>query len=491
LGLLKKIISETAIYGISSVFGRLLNYLLVPLHTLVFLPNEYGVVGYLFSFAGFLMVTLTYGFETAFFRFSKKHQDKSKVFGTAIISYLITNVIFIGFILLFLYRIADWIKLPNNREYIIYFALIIIFDVFASIPFAKLRLESKAFRFASIKIINIIINIGLNLFFLLLCPYMLYHDILFDVVKKVYNPELGIAYIFISNLIASAITFIILFPSVFKTKLNFDFGIFKKMFKYAFPLLLVGIAAMINELLSRILLKFYLPGTETFVDSEIGIFNACIKLSILISLFTQAYKMAVEPMFFNLSDSQNAKRNYADMMLYYIFFAGFALLIVLFFLDYFKYFINENYWEGIKIVPTLLFAYLMLGIYYNLSVWYKVSDKTNYAVLISFAGAIVTIAINILFIPKYSYVASAYAALGSYSTMVLISFFWMRKEYKIDYNIKAILAIFGVLIFATVFKSKFYNEITAVYYWFATAIVLITYCGTSFAFLRKNNLNRN
>jgi len=489
LSLIKKIVSETAIYGLSSVVGRLLNYLLVPLHTFVFLPNEYGIVGYLFSYAGFLMVTLTYGFETAFFRFSKKQENRQNVFGTSIISYLISNSVFLFFILLFYQNIANWIKLPNNPEYVIWFVLIIIFDVFTSIPFAKLRLESKAIKFATVKIINILINIGLNLFFLLLCPYLLKQNILPEFINKIYNPNIGIGYIFIANLIASAATFFILFPSVFKSKLRFDFSIFKKMFKYAMPLLLVGIAAMINELLSRILLKFYLPGSEDFVNSEIGIYNACIKLAILISLFTQAYKMAVEPLFFTLSDNKNAKNNYAQMMHFYLAFAGFVVLFVFLFLDFFKFFIGNNYWEGLKIVPILLFAYLFLGIYYNLSVWYKVTDKTKFAVVISLVGALFTIIINVLFIPKYSYVASAFAALACYASMVLVSFLWMKKHYNIPYKVKSffIMMVFLVSVFA--FKITFTNQFSNFeYYTFSLIAILVYFVLTNYLFSLKKAL---
>jgi len=303
--------------------------------------------------------------------------------------FISTFIFLVGF-LLFQQPLAEFIQYPDKPQYIVWFAFIVTFDILVAIPFARLRLESKAIQFAGIKIINILINIGLNVFFLWLCPYLIKNEIATELLQKIYNPEIGIGYVFIANLVASAVTFFILLPTYFKQK--FDYTLWKKMFRYAAPLLLVGIAAMINELIDRILLKFCLSGSPEYIDGQIGIYGACYKLSILMTLFTQAYRMAVEPFFFSAAKQLEAKTKYAQLMHYFVAFGGLIFIGVTFFIDIFKYFISdESYWEGLDVVPILLMANLLLGIYFNLSVWYKLTDKTEYAAIISVIGAVITL----------------------------------------------------------------------------------------------------
>jgi len=450
MSLLKKIAGETAVYGLSSVVGRLLNYLLVPLHTAVFLPEEYGVYNYLYAYVGFLMVSLTYGFETAFFRFTQEDNLKKATFSTASVSLFVSTFIFLVGFLLFQQPLADLIQYPNKPQYIVWFAFIVAFDVLVAIPFARLRLESKAIQFAGIKIINILINIGLNVFFLWLCPYLIKNEIATEFLQKIYNPEIGIGYVFIANLVASAVTFFILLPTYFKQKLQFNYILWKKMFRYAAPLLLVGIAAMINELIDRILLKFCLNGSPEYIDGQIGIYGACYKLSILMTLFTQAYKMAVEPFFFSASKKQEAKTQYAQLMHYFVAFGGLIFIGVTFFIDIFKYFIqDESYWVGLDVVPILLMANLFLGIYFNLSVWYKLTDKTEYAAIISIIGAIITLVLNFTLIPIIGFYGSAWATLIVYFLMSVMSYFWGRKHYPVPYGLlkMGIILSLSILLF--------------------------------------------
>jgi len=456
MSLLKKIAGETAVYGLSSVVGRLLNYLLVPLHTAVFLPQEYGVYSYLYSYVGFLMVSLTYGFETAFFRFSQEEKQNKATWSTAIISLLLSTSVFLVGFLLFQQPIADLIKIPDQPEYIVWFAFIVAFDVLVAIPFARLRLEGKAFQFAGIKIINILINIGFNVFFLWFCPYLINKEIATELLQKIYHPEIGVGYVFIANLIASAATFLILLPAYFKQKLQFNYALWKRMFRYAAPLLLVGIAAMINELIDRILLKFCLSGSPTYIDSQIGIYGACYKLSILMTLFTQAYKMAVEPFFFSASKHQDAKIQYAQLMHYFVAFGGLIFMGVTFFINIFKYFIqDESYWVGLNVVPILLMANLFLGIYFNLSVWYKLTDKTEYAAIISVIGAIITLVLNFVLIPVIGFYGSAWATLVVYFTMCLMSYFWGRKYYQVPYQLIKMLGVLSLSL--VLFLIDFYG----------------------------------
>jgi len=481
---------ETAVYGLSSVVGRLLNYLLVPLHTSVFATSEYGIYGYLYSYIGLLMVLLTYGFETAFFRFTQENADRSKAFGTAVGSFLISTVIFLVIFILFNQPIASLIKIPQHPEYIIWFALIIAFDVLVAIPFARLRLQGKAFQFAGIKILSIVINIGFNLFFLLLCPYLLKHQIATDIINKIYNPSIGIGYIFIANLLASAATFLVFLPTFLKEKINFDKALWKKMFRYAAPLIVVGLAAMVNELLDRILLKFCLTGSEDYINSQIGIYSACYKLAVLMALFTQAYRMAAEPFFFSESKQQDAKQKFAQLMNYFVFFAGLIFLGVTFFIDWFKFFIsNEAYWVGLPVVPILLMAYFFLGVYFNLSVWYKLTDKTIYAAFISIIGAFITVVMNLLLIPKIGFYGSAWTTLLVYVCMTIMSFQLGQKHYKIPYNLKSLGTIFTMAImfyFLMDFVVEPNTNVVVTY--LSKVLLLLAYCaiGYSIFFAKKS-----
>lgn len=479
---------ETAVYGLSSVVGRLLNYLLVPLHTSVFLTNEYGVYGYLYSYIGLLMVLLTYGFETAFFRFTQESSDRSSAFGTAVSSFFVSTLVFLGLFLIFNQSIADLIKIPQHPEYIVWFALIIAFDVLVAIPFARLRLEGKAFKFAAIKILNILINIGFNLFFLLLCPYLLKEQIGADLIHKIYKPEIGIGYIFIANLLASGATFLVFLPSFLKEKLNFNKALWKKMFRYAAPLIVVGLAAMVNELLDRILLKFCLNGSEEYVNGQIGIYSACYKLAVLMALFTQAYRMAAEPFFFSESKQVDAKQKFAQLMNYFVLFAGLIFLGVTFFIDWFKYFIsNEAYWVGLPVVPVLLMAYFFLGVYFNLSVWYKLTDKTIYAAFISIIGAILTVVMNLILIPKIGFYGSAWTTLTVYVCMTLMSYFLGQKHYSVPYDIKNLCLIFVIaLLFYFLTDFIIAPNVSLINTYISKIVLLLAYCAIGYFIFFKN-----
>ena len=424
---LKKLASQTAIYGLSSVVGRLLNYLLVPLYTRYFLPAEYGVVTELYAYVAFLVVLLTYGMETAFFRFSKK-EETTKVYSTTLISLLISSVVFVGLIFLNSSAISQWLGYANHPEYIQFFALIIGMDAVASISFAKLREQDKAMRFAFIRIVNIMINIGLNLYFI------------------VYQ-EYGIAYIFIANLVASAITLLMLFPQMISSSWVFDKKLWKKMMIYALPLLIAGLAGMTNETIDRILLKHLLPNTD-MAASELGLYGAFYKLSIIMILFIQTFRFAAEPFFFAQEKEGNSRKIYADVMKYFTIIMAIIFLGVTIFYDVIKGFLGSEYHDerGFLVVSILLLANLFLGIYYNLSIWYKLTEKTKYGAYLSIFGAIITLSLNFTLIPVLGFVGCAWATLVCYFSMTVASYYLGKRHFSVPYQVKRIaLYLFGML----------------------------------------------
>jgi len=424
---LKKLASQTVIYGLSSVVGRLLNYLLVPLYTRYFLPAEYGVVTELYAYVAFLVVLLTYGMETAFFRFSKK-EETTKVYSTTLISLLISSVVFVGLIFLNSSAISEWLGYANHPEYIQFFALIIGMDAVASISFAKLREQDKAMRFAFIRIVNIMINIGLNLYFI------------------VYQ-EYGIAYIFIANLVASVITLLMLFPQMIGSSWVFDKKLWKKMMIYALPLLIAGLAGMTNETIDRILLKHLLPNTD-IAASELGLYGAFYKLSIIMILFIQTFRFAAEPFFFAQEKEGNSRKIYADVLKYFTIIMAFIFLGVTIFYDVIKGFLGSEYHDdrGFLVVSILLLANLFLGIYYNLSIWYKLTEKTKYGAYLSIFGAIITLSLNFTLIPVLGFVGCAWATLVCYFSMTVASYYLGKRHFSVPYQVKRIaLYLFGML----------------------------------------------
>ena len=455
---LKKLAEQTAIYGLSSVVGRLLNYLLVPLYTRYFLPEEYGVVTELYAYVAFLVVILTYGIETAFFRYSQKTTKKRIVYSTALISLLFTSSLFIFIIFSFSQPIADWLQYPKNKDYIQYFALIIGLDAISAISFAKLREKNNAIRFALIRLLNIFINIGLNLFFIVYCPYAIDNGLSSsEFLKSIYSDNYGVGYIFVANLIASIITFLMLIPEMIKSVWIFDKQLWKKMMIYALPLLIAGLAGMTNETIDRILLKHLLPH-DLNVSEQIGLYGAFYKLSILIVLFIQTFRFAAEPFFFAQEKEKNSKKIYAEVMKYFIIITSFIFLVVTMLYEIIINFLGTNFHDerGFITVSILLAANLFLGIYYNLSIWYKLSEKTKYGAYLSIFGAIITISLNFLLIPFLGFVGSAWATLICYFSMTILSYFFGRKYYKIPYPIKRIFLYLGI-VFTLFFISVLFS----------------------------------
>lgn len=441
---LQKLAGQTAIYGLPSIIGRLLNYLLVPLHVAVFVPERFGVITEMYSYVAFLVVFLTYGMETAFFRFQTKHEDKSNtVFSTVLLSLLSTSAVFVVLCSYFSQSIANFINYPNNAEYVIWFALIVGLDAISSIPLARLRAQNKAIRFASINMVNILVNIGLNLFWIAYCMPEYENGNTNIIIDTFYSPSIGVGYVFLANLMASLLKFLLLSPSFLKVKMQFDLGLWKNMIKYSSPLLIASLAIIVNESVDKIMLKWMLLddlGVEG-ASRQVGIYGACYKLSIIISLFIQAFRYAAEPFFFSQAKQSDAKESYAQIAKYFVIVCSIILLGVILYLDILKYFIpNESYWEGLNVVPILLYANLFLGLFYNLSIWYKLSEKTRFGAIIASIGAFITLTLNYLLIPIIGYTGSAWATFFCYLSMVIISYLIGQKYYPIPYDIKRMLA---------------------------------------------------
>jgi len=436
LSILKTLFKQTFIYGLATVLPRMLSFLLVPLYTTKgVLPSvaEYGKVSIIFSYFVIFNVILAYGMETAFFRFFNKEEDKDKVTGTSTISLVVTSLGFFVLALLFQNQIAHFIDI--DVKYINLVIWILLLDALVIIPFAWLRATQQPMRYAVIKILNVVINLGLNLFFLLALKDLASNNSLFE---SIYKPNFEINYIFIANLIASAVTLILMFRFYAKIKYVFNSALWKTMLRYAFPVLIAGVAFSINETFDRILLKELLPANVA--ETQIGMYSACYKIALFMTLFATAYRLGIEPFFFSHAKSENPQKNYAKILEFFVAFGSVILLTVVVFADILKPYIvrSEAYWEAMWVVPIILIANFCLGIYHNLSVWYKITDRTKFGAYISIIGAVVTLAINILFIKTYGYKASAIATLVAYATMMLLSYYFGRKYYPIPYNLKKI-----------------------------------------------------
>jgi O-antigen/teichoic acid export membrane protein len=403
LSSLKKLAGQTAIYGLSSIVGRFLNYLLVPLHTGVFSTDQFGIITEMYAYVAFLVILLTYGMETAFFRFSTKESDnKEKVYTTIIYSLVSSTTLFIFLSIIFQQDVADWLRYPNNSEYVVWFAIIVGLDALSSIPLARLRQENKAFRFAFVNLSNVFVNIALNLFFIGYCLPMHQAGNSNFLIETFYNPEIGVGYVFIANLAASVFKFLLLLPEMLKARYGFDTKVLKEMLIYSLPLLIAGLAGIINETIDRIMLKRMLFDSlgEKDTMSIIGIYGANYKVSIIITLFIQAFRYAAEPFFFAQAKQKDPQILYARIMNYFVIVCATIFLGVMLYIDILKYFIpNQSYWVGLKVVPVLLLANVFLGIYYNQSVWFKLTDKTRYGALLAIFGAVITVTVNYFFIP--------------------------------------------------------------------------------------------
>lgn len=379
-----------------------------------------------------------YGMETAFFRFSAKEKANKDIYNTSVISLLFSSLAFIIFTSVFSSSIANALGYQSNSEYFIWFAWILGLDALSALPFARLRQQNKARRFAIIKSINISLQIGFNLFFIVLCPYLDKITIATGantLLHWIYSPETRVGYIFISNLLASIITLIFLIPELIDIEFKFNRQLWKKMFLYAFPVMIWGMAGIVNETFDRILLKHLIPQSQHPME-QLGIYGACYKIAILMTLFIQTFKFAAEPFFFTHSEKEDSRKIYADVMKYFILVCSFIFLGVMMYIDIVMGFVGKEFRVGVGVVPILLLANLCLGVFYNLSIWYKITDQTRFGAYIAMIGAAITLVLNFMLVPTMGYMGAAWATLICYFAIMAISYILGQKYYRINYDLK-------------------------------------------------------
>lgn len=445
---LKKLASETVIYGIPTIVSRFLNWLLVPFYTIVFADKDYGAVVNLMAYNAIFMVILTYGMETGFFRFAAK-ENKSTVFSTILSSLLSTSLLFLGLVYLFLDKIHAFLDISAKKEFIMIMAVTISIDAISSIVFAKLRLDGKAIKFGFLRSLNILINIICNLTFLLLFPYL---EKTFNIDIPFYDFSYGIGYIFVSYLIASFSTLILLLPEFFKEKYEFSFELYKRILKYSFPILIVGLAGMVNINLDKILLPKLLSSSEAMALT--GIYGANYKLALVMFIFVQAFRFAFEPFFFSKHKGEESKNIYVGVLNLFTAFGLLIFLGIMFYIDKLIFLIDPSYHSGVIILPWVLMANLLQGIYYSLSLWYKLSNNTKFGAYMAILGSIITIVLNWILIPRIGFMGGAYAVFVCFLVMTITSYFLGQKYFKINYNVKRIAFYFASAL-AIYIGSKF------------------------------------
>jgi len=441
---MKKLAKETAIYGVSSILGKFLNWLLVPLYTYVLESSaEYGIVTNLYAWTALLLVILTYGMETGFFRFANKNKDDAgRVYSTTLIAVGFTSLIFAVLCVFFSSEIGSAIGYTQHPEYISMLGIVVAMDAFGSIPFAYLRYKNRPIKFAGLKLLMIFSNIFFNLFFLIICPWLALKAP--SLIDWFYNPNYGVGYVFVANLLSTTLVTLALIPEVFVVKFTFDKVLLKKMLQYSLPLLVLGVAGIMNQTLDKILFPFLMPGKAG--AAELGIYGATSKIAMVMLMFTQAFRYAYEPFIFAQHKDKNSLEAYADAMKFFVIFSLLIFLGMVLYLDIFKYIIQHDYWAGLNVVPIVLFSFIFQGIFFNLSLWYKLTDKTMYGAWFSILGTVIIVIGNIILVPLFSYTGSAWSAFICYLVIMLVSYYFGQKHMPIKYDLKTIGLYTGVTI---------------------------------------------
>lgn len=441
-GGMKSLAKDTAIYGLSSILGRLLNYVLVPIHIYVFTEtSDYGIISRMQGLTALFFILLTYGMESGFFRFmNKEGENAQKVYSTSLISLGTTSLLFILFCFCFIDPISRWMDYTEHKEHIWMIAIIVAIDAFMAIPYAYLRYQKRPIRFVTIRLTYIFLNIFFNVLFLLILPWIsrTYPDF---ALNKFYHPEIGIGYVFLAGLISTLITLLLIIPTTMKgLKFQFDSSLLKRMLKYSFPLLILGIAGVVSQVVAQLVYPIIIDDPKEAM-SQLGIYTACIKFSVIIAMFVQAFRYAYEPFFFSQGKEKGNTKPYADAMKYFIVFVLLIFMAVMFYMDIITWFmdiIGKNYAVGLNVLPIAMLGEILFGIYFNLSIWYKLTDKTKYGAYFSVIGCIIQLAINIIFVPIYGYIASAWATLIANLIIVTLSYFIGQKYFPVKYDYKNI-----------------------------------------------------
>ncbi|HWZ02570.1 MAG TPA: polysaccharide biosynthesis C-terminal domain-containing protein [Mucilaginibacter sp.] len=475
----KKFAGQTAIYGLSTIISRMIYFVLTPIYTRTLPVGGNGIFTALYGGASIVNAILAFGMETTYFRYLQKREDnKQQVYNNAFGAVIAISFVFLVFCLLFLDPIVNYLQagvVKDHADYTFYvknFLVILVADAFCVIPFAKIRADGRPLRYAMIKCINILFVMLFNLFFLFGIPYIIKHHLPgYEWLTGWYRPH-WVGYVFFANAAASILTIVLLLPEVLKLKLRFDRSMFSEMFTYSWPILVANISFIINESLDKQMLKHMLP--HAIGDQQVGIYGTCAKIALFLSLFVQAFRLGAEPFFFSHAKNKNSGETYARIMNYFVITVAIICvalvanvnLLALFIFGGEKHLVHHQmvaniYWSGLGVVPPLLFGYLSLGIYMNLSVWYKLSDQTKYGLYISGIGAVLTIILNWWLIPKYSYMASAWISFAAYATMMALSYIWGQKNYPLPYNIKKnlsyiIISVILVYLSFSVFKRNIF-----------------------------------
>lgn len=485
---IKALAKETAIYGLSSIVGRFLNWCLVPLYVYLFPTEEYGIVSYLYSFTAVVLVILNYGMETGFFRFANKEKDPELVYTTTLVSVCTTSLIFIILVSSFINPISNAMLLQGKELFVWLLAVTVAIDAFSNLPFAYLRYKKKAFRFAGIKIFNVGVNIGLNIFFLLVCPWIMKHAP--QLISWFYVPlggsQFGIGWIFVSNIISSVLVLILLIPEITGRKWRISGTILKSILSYSWPLLILGVAGILSQNMGQMIIPYLFKGNEVAARSMVGIYGANIKIAIVMVMFTQAFRYAYEPFIFARakSEGEDKKQAYCDAMKFFVVFGLFIFLGVMFFLPILKHFVSEAYWPGLGVVPIMMLAELCFGVFFNLSLWYKLTDRTQWGMYLSLLCFVLMLGLNVWLVPMIGipngYMGSAWAALISYFIVMVVSYFVGRHYYPLPYQIGR-MALYVVLALVLYIAVAYLETIFATWLMYTIKILFLAiYAGTVF-----------
>lgn len=446
---LKSLAKDTAIYGLSSIVGRFLNYLLVPLYTAVIPASTggYGVVSNVYAYTALILVFLTFGMETGFFRFANKSgEHPEKVYANTLIFVGGLSLIFVILCMLFLHPISALLEYPDHPDYIAMMVLVVALDSFQCIPFAYLRYKKRPIKFASIKLFNIVGNILLNLFFLLLCPWLDVHA--HQLVSWFYRPEYLVGYIFVSNLIMSLVQMFFFIPELRGFSYRVDKVLMKQMISYSFPILVFGVVGILNQTIDKMIYPFLFDDRQEGLV-QLGIYSATSKVAMIMAMFTQAFRYAYEPFVFGKNKEGDNRKMYSAAMKYFFIFSLLAFLAVMFYMDILRYMVARDYWEGLSVVAIVMGAEIFKGIYFNLSFWYKLTDETQWGAYFSIIGCAVILVLNIWLVPTYGYVASAWASVAGYGVITLLSYIIGQKKYPVSYPLKnmAVYLILAAVLF--------------------------------------------
>ena len=463
---LKSLAKDTAIYGLSSIIARFINYLLVPIQTARFAASggEYGIITNVYAYVSLLIILLTFGMETTFFRFmSKEGEDPKKVYSTALTMVMMTSLISAVLLMTFLHPIAASVGYADHPEYVAVMYITVAIDAFMAIPFAYLRYLHKPMKFALLKIINILLNIALNLLYLVVLPALKLNP--FGIYDEQFT--LDVAFVFYINLFCTCATLLMLWKEWTAQPFKIDKSTCKRMLSYTWPLLVMGLAGQLNQAASQILFPYLFDGSQEEARAQLGIYGACIKIAMIMVMITQAFRFAYEPFVFGKSKDKDNRETYAQAMKFYLIFTLLAFLVVMGYIDILKFLIGETYWEGLRVVPIVMAAEIMFGVFFNLSFWYKLTDRTIWGAYFSGIGAIVLITIDILLIPRFSYMACAWAGFAAYATSMLLSYFIGQRYYPIAYPIRQMSA-YVILTVVLFLAMQYANSILPVW---ATLIV--------------------